>query len=66
MEGRLDLHIPASCGNEWLRHRHSPQAVATRDCDIGWLRQRVAATEDGGAAGPVVDNDAEGPVALVK
>ena len=36
VEGRLDLHIQASCGNGWLRHRHSPQAAATRGCYRGW------------------------------
>ena len=36
VEGRLDLHIQAGCGNGWLRHRHSPQAAARRGCYRGW------------------------------
>ena len=60
-----------SCCNNLLGIllHHPSRTAATGGCDIDilhGLRQRVAATEDGGAAGPVVDNDAEGPVALVK
>ena len=51
------------------RRRMHYWAAATGGCDIGilhGLRQRVAATADGGGAGPVVDEDAEESVAGVQ
>ena len=36
VEGRLDLHIQAGCGNGWLQHPHSLQAAARRGCYRGW------------------------------